>query len=627
MLEASLDALDALSDPELAALLVIQNLVQVTEKDLTPSAVERILVKLLNWAVTVPSSASVAKLLPEARRLFDRSKLYFGIEVMEKSKLRFLMADEVAAQKYLLPSGEWDIDYKYRHIREHHPFRRQMVTSGHNERWLSGAQDHLVRTFRANLDEHLHVQGYAGIGKSHLVGALVGCLQPEKTLVLARTDEKLAILLRRIKCDTRELTCSTFRNFAWKLLRRSAVDSKNDRARVSKQALAQELSIIGVASHDPLATMDICLRMLARYCRSRDYTLSVKHMPRLHTALSKVDAMILLEYSSRLWTYIQANPEWGRFTDIEVLLMIKCASLEGRLVSPRYSHVLVDESQDVPASLLQILERGRQVLVTLGDEYQHGDDDVAARAKTVRQSSVGFSVRSGRNIEDLVNPLISRHSKKTKLSFEGSRHADVGVEEYPEGFVPPEGCVVLTASLWDTMKWAMQLRDLKCPFSFYSSDEEKKLWHFMITAVGLFNPRFHMRGEDEAHPYFSEWTSWQQVRSANQFDESFLWVEAEFKKGFRVADVTKMITLVAQAGRSCMLMRAEDAGGMEFDNALLTPGLLTTMQFKDVYEFDERICAVYIAISRARHKLYIPYKVVDWLEHHVAQQFREKFTY
>src|SRR5476649_1676546 len=114
LLDASPEALDGLTDPELAALLVIQNLVQVTEKDLTPAAVERILAKLLSWAVDAPSPTS-ANLLSEAKRLFDHSKLYFGIEAIKKSKLRFLLADEVAARKYLLPSGRWDVEYKYRH--------------------------------------------------------------------------------------------------------------------------------------------------------------------------------------------------------------------------------------------------------------------------------------------------------------------------------------------------------------------------------------------------------------------------------------------------------------------------------------------------------------------------------
>jgi hypothetical protein len=93
--------------------------------------------------------------------------------------LRLLLADEVA-QDYPLPDGKWDDEFKTRHHAANNPFSQQMISPAHRERWLSAAQDKLVRTFRANLDEDLHVQGYAGIGKSHLIGALTECLDPAK---------------------------------------------------------------------------------------------------------------------------------------------------------------------------------------------------------------------------------------------------------------------------------------------------------------------------------------------------------------------------------------------------------------------------------------------------------------
>ncbi|RBJ76509.1 hypothetical protein C3L29_031875, partial [Pseudomonas sp. MWU12-2534b] len=77
----------------------------------------------------------------------------------------------------------------------------------------------------------------------------------------------------------------------------------------------------------------------------------------------------------------------------------------------------------------------------------------------------------------------------------------------------------------------------------------------------------------------------------------------------------------------CLLMQAQEAGGMEFDRVLLTPELLTNVQFKDAYAFDQRICAVYIAISRARQQLYLPYDVVEWIEFHDYQKFRESHGY
>lgn len=621
-------ALDALTDAELAAVLVIQNLAQASEKDLTCEAAEKILARLIGWSVDSRSS-----LLSEARRLFDPRKLYFGLDAIKHLNLRLLLAEEVSAGDYLLPDGKWDVEYKVRHHQKNNPFSQQMVTPRYRERWLSAAQDKLVRTFRANLDEDLHVQGYAGIGKSHLLGVLIECLRPERTLLLARTPGKLNTLRARLKGGhgKGKGPGSTFKAFAQALLRgpRAAPEVAVFRG-PSKQALAEELNILGFRDHGAQATLDICLKVLEDYCQSWDHSLSGKHLPHFNQPLGSVDSQVLLEYSSRLWVYLEANPAWGGQTGFEALWMIKRANLQGCSMPDRYTHVLIDESQDIPPALLQIIERGRQVLITLGDEYQQAGRVRVKRERTVRQTDISFSVRSGPSVERLVNPLIYQHSEKGKVPFEGARDADVSIQTYPEGFVPPEGCVVLTASPWDTMKWAIELHAAQCPFGYPDAATQRSLEHFMSTAVGLSDPSFYApeRSALGLHPYFSDMADWAQVHEANRFDESFLWIEALLKnKDFKVADVTRINRLLGDPGKRCMLMQAEEAGGMEFDQVLLTPELLTNVKFKDAYAFDQRICAVYIAISRARRQLYVPFDVVAWIEYHNYQKFRESHGY
>jgi len=622
-------ALAALSEPELAAVLVIQNLAQAAEKDLTPDAVERILAKLIAWSVDAQQSNKVG-LLSEAQRLLDLGKLYYGLEAIKGLNLRFLLADEVSACGYLLPNGKWDSGFKVRHHKGNNPFSQQTVTPRHREHWLSAAQDKLLRTFRANLDEDLHVQGYAGIGKSHLLGALMECLRPETTLVLARTPGKLEALRARMGGTSEKKAGSTFEAFAQFLLHGPRPQTKPVPTRApSKQALAQELNILGFRGYDGQGALEVCLKVLEGYCLSRDHALSAKHFPHFKQPLAPVDAKVLLEYASRLWTYLDANPAVGSQLAFKTVWMVKRASLAGAVVPPRYSHVLIDESQDIPAPLLQIIERGRQVLITLGDEYQQVKGLEVRRKREVRQSDISYSVRSGPNVERLVNPLISLHSGKSKAYFEGARDADVGIEYYPEGFVPPEGCVVLTASVWDTMKWVMQLHDANCAFSFPIKSGYKELTHFMSTAIALFKPNYYSaeQNAEGTHRAFSGLSDWQQVRDGNQFDESFLWVEAELEKGFKISDMTRLTRMLGTPDKSCMLMMAEDAGGMEFNRVLLTPELLTNVAFKDAYAFDERLCAVYIAISRAKQRLYLPYDVVEWIDYHKEQKFRELHGY
>jgi hypothetical protein len=625
LLPGGVTALDALTDPELAAVLVIQNLAQATEADLNAAAAEKVLGKLIGWAVDTQRSVGTG-LLSEARRLFDQRKLYFGLQAVKGLNLRFLLANEVAARDYLLPDGKWDVSYKVRHYRGNNPFSQQMVTPRHRERWLSAAQDKLVRTFRANLDEDLHVQGYAGIGKSHLLVALLEHLRPERTLLLAQTDAKLENLRKRMKGRVDKKAGLTFQQFAQSLLLGRRAQFESPPASVaSKQAVAQELNIFGFRQHDGQVTLDVCLQVLQRYCRSREHSFSTNHLPHFAQPLSRTDATVLLEYSSRLWGYLELNPAWGSQTGFDALLMLKRTSLADCKVPARYTHVLIDEGQDIPAPLLQIIERGRQVLITLGDEYQDASGVVVKRKREVRQSDISFSVRSGPKVERLVNPLIFRHTQKSKVPFEGARDADVVIETYPAGFVPPQGCVVLTASRWDTMHWVIQLHTANCAFIFADIEQQKDLTDFMSSVIELFKPEFYSSKyrEKPVHPFFSETPDWQAVCDSNQFDESFHSVKAELEKGFKVADLTRLNRMIGNPGKRCILMQAEHAGGMEFDEVLLTPGLLTTVMFKDAYEFDQRLCAVYIALSRAKAKLYVPFDVVEWVDYHEGQRFRD----
>ncbi|MDH0745418.1 hypothetical protein N5D61_03540 [Pseudomonas sp. GD03842] len=623
-------ALDPLSEPELAAVLVIQNLAQASENELTCAAAEKVLGRLLAWSVA--QGAAAGGLLAEARRLFDARQLYFGLNAIKGLNLRLLLEEEVAARDYLLADGQWDLEYKTRHHRQNDPFSERLITPRYHERWLSAAQDKLVRTFRANLDEDLHVQGYAGIGKSHLLGVLMECLPPARTLLLARTPGKLAALRERLKGaqGKGKGPGSTFKAFAQALLNGPRFEPERVTESVpSKQALAQTLNILGFRDQGPQATLDLCLKVLECYCQSWEHSLAGKHLPHFNLALSPLEQQVLLEYASRLWVYLDRHPEWGSQTGFEALWMLKRANLNGCAMPDRYSHVLVDESQDIAPALLQIIERGKQVLITLGDEYQHPGRAMVKRGPRVRQTDISYSVRSGRNVERLVNPLIHQHSEKGKLPFEGARDADVGIEQYPEGFVPPEGCVILTASPWDMMKWAVELHAARCAFGYQDAASQRDFEHFMNTAVGLFKPDFYApeRSALGLHAYFSDMTDWQRVRAANRFDEAFLWVEQRLDQGFNMADVTRLSRLSGDPSKRCVLMRAEEAGGMEFEQVLLTPELLTNVKFKDAYDFDQRICAVYIAISRATRQLYVPYDVVEWIEYHNYQKFRESHGY
>jgi hypothetical protein len=179
------------------------------------------------------------------------------------------------------------------------------------------------------------------------------------------------------------------------------------------------------------------------------------------------------------------------------------------------------------------------------------------------------------------------------------------------------------------MKWIIQMDAVGRALSLRNAKALQDLKQFMSTAIALFKPDFYRADQSThgPHLYFSDISSWQQVREANQYDGAFLWVEAELEKGFNIADMNHLKGMLGQSDKSCTVMMAKEAGGMEFDRVLLTPELLTTEKFKNPDAFDEQICAVYIAISRAKRQLYVPCDVVEWVEHHNRQKFRELSGY
>lgn len=616
-------ALIRLTNPELAAVLVIQHLAANPEKS-TPYSIEKILAKLIAWSTDLKKPAT-SSLPSEAQRLFNQKKLHAGLNNLKNIKTALLTKEEVEEADYLASDGTWDFNFKIRIKKKKISFSEQMVTPRFRELWLSPAQDRLVRVFRANLGEDIHVQGYAGIGKSHLLGALIDYLPPYGTLLLAKTTEKLVALHKRMEGRGKK-PGFTFETFARSLLPNRDYPTKNLSTNIpNKGVLAKQLNILGIQSYDERATLDICLKVIANYCFSSSYTLSKNHLPDFRLPLSNLEAKVLLQYSITLWTYIQSNPAWDKKTGFPELIMIKRAAVEGCTIPSRYTHVLIDESQDTPESLFQIIKRGRQVLITLGDEYQQVKDRAPTKRRDIRQSEISQSVRSGRKIESLINPLINRHSKKIKLLFEGTSDTDILIKYYPINFIPPEGCVIMTASYWDTWKWAVELSEANHLIQFANKESQEDFVSFISSTIKFFKSDYYRTSTTELHSYFSENKNWQQIHQENQFDESFLWVEQKLDKGFNISNLNQIRVNIASSEKAHLLIMAERAGGMEFDKVLLTPTLLTTEKLKNNDEFDQRICAVYIAISRAKHKLYIPYSIAEWIDYH--KEFRELSGY
>jgi hypothetical protein len=620
------EVLEQLSDAELAAVLVIQNLESCNSDQSRAFASEQILAKLIHWGNESQYKPSEVSLLAEALRLFDVGKLRSGSRLLHGENIELLPDDTVKSQEYLLPSGEWDTGFRKAYFLRNYAFNSRVVTQRNQELWLSSAQDKVLRTFYANRDEHLHIQGYAGIGKSHLIGSMLQFLEVRKTLVLAKTTSKLNELKQRSKLSF--FNGLTFEVFSRKLLgearfNKGLIDNRASAAHVSNTLIAERLLIGPLRGFSPADVVSLCMRVLDAYCESADYRISEKHIPFFMVPLSAVEANVLIEYSNRIWYCVDPSNPSDFVLPLRGMFLVKKASLLGVSVPARYTHILIDESHDLPASLMRILKKSSQVLITLGDEYQRLSGPALKRSLDVRQSDVTFSVRSGENLERILNPLIQAHPNKIKLAFEASSGVKINVFEYCDPIFPKAPSTILVSSVWEKFQWLKYLVDSQQDFILLGDADG--LIELAKACVRLYrneSAQFNHSNE-RPHEMLYQYSTWDELAAVHSNDNAFLWLQSQLADGYKVSDVpTSGQSQNASQGKAHRLGRVEDVGNMEFESVMLAPELLSYSRCKDAYELDQRICAVYTAASRARHDLYIPGDIEEWLRFH-----RNNFLY
>jgi len=601
--------LDTLSNAELSAILVIQNLTEIYKTRKNHDS-EKILKKLIAWGNESVSNENTKRLLSETRRLLDLPKLNSGLSILSQANIELLSDNLVEEAAYLLPNGDWDTTFRGRHFNSTSSYRHQIVTPRNQELWLSNAQNMIVRTLQANTHEHLHIQGYAGIGKSFLISSLLNFLNLSKTIVLVKNTKKLNELKKRSKLEKFKLY--TFEEFSFRLisnkLDRTALRNAYETRQHTNAEIARKLNISNIKELDENQVISICMETINSYCLSDDYSLQDKHLPNIENYLSQIDRTALLEYSIRIWQAIdpvQMGPLALPFNGFSV---VKKASLLGGTVHPSITHILIDESHDLPPSLLKILERGPQCLITLGDEYQRLAGKPTKRGLEVRQKEATQSVRTGKKMEQILNPLIYAHPNKLKLPFEGAKDTALNVFHYDMDNLPPPANTILVANRWGMLLWFWSLSDAG-HYASFMGDSAANFSQFAHDCVRLFRDDTPSTHSDLVH-----YPNWNLLSSDLNNDESFCTVEKKLQNGYKISDLTATLNKPGtNVKNSYTLALAEEIGNMEFNSVIIANDLMPERPPKDGYELDRRISTLYTAISRAIQELYLPIDIEEWL--------------
>ncbi|EJM07341.1 hypothetical protein PMI18_00459 [Pseudomonas sp. GM102] len=605
-------SLERYSVAELAAALLIQKIPALSRANRSAAGVERSLAEMIEIGRQLEENqkSSFSGLVAQK---FSPPLFGQGLDKLRSLSIQLLPKDDVEEADFLTAEGAWDFEFRHRYIIRSNPYTESFLTADEQEFFLTNPQSRIFQLFRFENDEHMNLQALAGTGKTHMIETLLASLSHWNPLVLAYTSVQLDALRARLGPALKH--GKTFGSLAIDLLEQDRTKPNRQAGyrgklsyQLSDEVAAERLGFQSVGNISPTRVAQICRRAVISFCNTNADEIGEEHFPPLDLSFSALDWAVLVQYANQHWQQTIEPTVSGINLPIRGYHRIKHLSLLPELVlSKFYTHVIVDESHDLSAPMLRFLDRCSQPTYTLGDVCQRLEGMAARRGGHIRQREVSLSVRAGKQIEEVLNPLIQAHPTASVAPLVGSRHRSTRVSYYDRPAVPDRPTTILVKSEWGLFEWFQRLSKGGAHFSLLAG-AQKNFRDFVLSCIELYH-----FGTPPLHPKLFRFSSWESLAEFFEKNQAFRNIEAMLKKGYNSRDFERSLMSLEQNGAApIQLGRVEDARNMELDSVMLTPDLLTPVKKNDVTSASRTFSALYTGGSRARFEVIVPGYLRDW---------------
>ena len=475
---------------------------------------------------------------------------------------------------------------------------------------LTEPQGRAMSKLLSEPDESMALQGYAGTGKGVLIGWITSANKNRKKLILALTYNQLSSIMSKVSDP--KVKGKTFGQLARDLIGAASVSPDlTNRSEltynVTDTRIAERFAWASVGNLQRATVAKIVRGTISKFCLTTDNYLAESHLPALADRLSLTDRKVLVIYAERYWSEL-FDPDPGEgFLPVRGYHMIKYAALRGLVVSGEFDQVIVEEAHDLSGPMSQILDRANLSVITLGDKFQRFEGFVPVSSRAVRTSILDVSMRSGKAIEAVLNPLISAHpfaQDEPPLRANTEIQTQCVFYERPE--LPDAPCTLLVGSNWHMLQWFQLLVASGAKFALLPGSA-KKFTAFVQGIIGLYH-----EGKRPMAPELFRYPTWDALSQDKQAMKAFGRVEHLLKRGYSYADFNAGLNkMVAAQNASYLLGQADDSKNMEFDRVMLTPEMFSKVTNRAWLQTS--LSRIYVASSRARNQLIVPGYMRDWV--------------
>lgn len=608
--------LATLSAEEMAALLLLQRLPELVHKAKSDGTLLHDAERFLANFLQTYGSEPLYVLQQAISVLLDSQLLNAGKALLGQYPLRLMTAEQLQTKAYLTLEGQWDWDFKYNAHIDFAPSRLLNKYTHHASK-VSTEEERILNTILADLDEPIDVQGYAGSGKTWLISRLVEVLDKEKTAFLALTWNQVTALISRIPGAQGD----TFAGIAEQLLSINLIGPVRHIKRrykkkyiITDEKLADYLHCYEIGNHKRAYIANRAWSTVAQFCYSSDAVITLEHVRKVFSSPLISQQALLLTLAKQLWDLI-CIPRDGIYLPLRDYHLVKALALTGMGLPSRYTHIVVDETHNLPLPVLQILEQSPQPVFTFGDYYQalEGLHKPYGGVSTLRKKTLAYSVRAGANLEGMYNKILQKHPIAPEIEFAGNKTKVTKLIYYNKFTVPDNYCAILVRSIWSILAIIQKLHKQAARYHIMESAKHELKW-LVNDAIA-----FYQTGHRPRHYDFAYATSWQDfVAKNNRQEPILLWVDKLFSAGFEFAHLELMLehSIVLSSGETYppnayIIGRVRDCRNFEFDRVLLLDDTVKQAEF--MHEDNAKLVShIYTGMSRAKHELYLPESLGDW---------------
>lgn len=259
--------------------------------------------------------------------------------------------------------------------------------------------------------EHVQVHAYAGTGKTHLIHTLTAVLSTAFTYI-APSQGHLFGFEQAAKASGNQVRAQHLWALAHELARLNARRLQLGHVPRWVQATypaheqAQILGIRAVGPYSPGQVVALCQRIIKRWCHSPSPLLGLREV-QPHAHGSGPVAASLLASCEHLWEQMFLRQQrHGHLLSVDIVHLAKWLMLTGAQIPASYGTLIIDEAHDLQPAWQYLFSRYPGGCVQLGDPNQC----LRGRPRPLvgtQQLWMGQSVRIGNGIEQLVNTTLA----------------------------------------------------------------------------------------------------------------------------------------------------------------------------------------------------------------------------